>query len=112
MSGDRQDDIAAATAYLRSNGTRLPSLETRGHMIDKWRCEMREIDAIVSGLAFEKPLYDSMPLVPPPADTDEERSNGFVRLSEVVEVEVEWYWTGRIPRAGVVCLAGDGGIGK
>ena len=39
-------------------------------------------------------------------------SDGFVCLSEVEEREIDWFWPGRIARANVVVLAGDGGIGK
>jgi len=38
--------------------------------------------------------------------------DGFVRLCDVVEREVDWYWPGRIARANVVVVAGDGGVGK
>lgn len=38
--------------------------------------------------------------------------DGFVRLSEVVEREVDWFWDGRIARASVAVVAGDGGVGK
>ncbi len=37
---------------------------------------------------------------------------GFVRLSDVVESQIEWLWSRRIARGNVVVLAGDGGLGK
>jgi RecA-family ATPase len=36
----------------------------------------------------------------------------FVRLSEVPERHIDWYWPGRIAEGSVVLLAGDGGVGK
>jgi hypothetical protein len=36
----------------------------------------------------------------------------FVRLAEIGEREVEWYWQGRIALANVTVIAGGGGVGK
>lgn len=36
----------------------------------------------------------------------------FVRLSDVVERRIEWYWDQRCAAASVVLVAGDGGVGK
>lgn len=73
--------------------------------------------ALVSGLDLTR----LAPLSPWPFVTDSAGlaitrdlpgADGFVRLADVIEREVDWYWPGRIARANVVVVAGDGGVGK
>ena len=53
---------------------------------------------------------------PPPRLLEEEAEQdaapGFVRLSEVEERPIEWFWPGRVPYAHTCGIAGDGGVGK
>lgn len=50
-------------------------------------------------------------MVVEPANGKGARS-AFVRLSDVEEREISWFWDGRIPWGSVTLVAGDGGVGK
>ena len=93
-------------AFLRSRGAEigyvvLPPLDSGE------KCGLD--DFLVQGKSYDD-LCDHLVLELPPADVEEELE--LIRVSDVVEEEIDWIWKGWIPRRMLTILGGFGGDGK
>lgn len=114
-----EDAAERLAAFLRSipdEDLPLLGVATRPRIVQRLQAAVKAApmrDGIAE-LAAARQAHDDDhdAYLPAEAPVQEQTGDGFIRLSDVAEREVDWYWPGRIASANVVLVAGDGGVGK